>query len=191
MENSPVRTCVEGPLFVSLSFSIGTGLSNRMPPLRWLLAPLVRQDAEQRPPDDRWCYTTATVFVSEWAWGGGLGLTSTDGYDSESASMEGIAVGTADDKSETEKTGKHFQPQLGLKSLHFFLIDGDFWIFSEPLLFWLRQRKRGAENNCWMEVKKKGSQHLFTSGFGRTGEGECTAFSGRSNSSAAAATGIY
>lgn len=44
---------MEGPLFVSLSFSIGSGLSNRMPPLRWLLAPLVRQDAEQRPPDDR------------------------------------------------------------------------------------------------------------------------------------------
>lgn len=40
MENSPVRTCVVGPLFVSLSFSICTGLSNRMPPSHWLLAPV-------------------------------------------------------------------------------------------------------------------------------------------------------
>lgn len=72
MENSPVRTCVVGPLFVSLSFSICTGLSNGMPPSHWLLAPRMRQDAEQRPRDDRWCYTTATVFVSERGRGGAL-----------------------------------------------------------------------------------------------------------------------
>ena len=72
MGNRPVRTCVVGPPFVSLSFSICTGLSDRMPPSHWLLAPVGDRMLNKGPGmiDD---VIQPPLFLSGgWWWWGGL-----------------------------------------------------------------------------------------------------------------------
>lgn len=95
---------MEGPLFVSLSFSICTGLSNRMPPSHWLLAP-VRDRMLNKGPGMIDDVIQQPLFLSlNWEGRRGRGEASIDGYHSENTQDKAvIGAREASERKENRK----------------------------------------------------------------------------------------